>query len=445
MHRRTFLAASAVSGLAAATSVARVGANDRINFALVGCGGMGNANLADFIRLPEFECIALCDVDPRQIERSMELLKKGNRSTEKVTTHEDYRKLLEENKDLDCVIIGTPDHHHAYALVAACYGGKNGNGLDVYCEKPISHNIVEGRAMVTAVRKQKKVCQVGTQQRSGQHFKDAVKFVADRKLGDVTLCRTWITNMTGPEGCGNPPDRDQAPEGVNYDLWLGPAPKRKFNASRFHGNFRWFQDYGNGLCNDWGVHLNDVILWAMNVRGPLSVSAVGGKHEMKDNSDTPDTLDVYFEYPDFTHLYTVRRGRIHGGFGGRGHGMEFVGTNGTLTLDRGGWVVTRPPGRSAAPEEHGGSEQHFAHVKNFLECLRSREKPASDIEAMHWATTTCHLANISYKVGRRIFWDAENERCYRGYDIKAKKFVHEDAEANAYLFREPRPGWKLTA
>jgi len=443
MDRREFLTTAA--GVWAATALAqenqRVAANDRIAVALIGCGGMGNANLADFVRLPDFEVIALCDVDERQYGNSLRILEKAGRRTSNIKMYEDYRKMLDERKDLDAVIIATPDHHHAYALIHACHAGRNGQGVDVYCEKPISHNIVEGRAMVNAVRKQKRVCQIGTQQRSGQHFKDAVEYVRSGKLGKVYLCRTWITNNTPPEGCGNPPDQEQPPAGVNYDLWLGPAPKRPFNAARFHGNFRWFFDYGNGLCNDWGVHLNDIVLWAMNVRWPLAVSACGGKHEMKDNSDTPDTLDVTYEYPDFTHIYTVRRGRVHGGFSGRTHGMEFVGTNGTLTLDRSGWVVTFPDGKQ---ERHGGSEQHFAHVQNFLHCLRHREeKCASDIEDMHYATNTCHLANISYKLKRKIYWDGQNERCYRGYNIVDKRFVHEDGEANALLFRQPRAGWQL--
>jgi hypothetical protein len=271
--------------------------------------------------------------------------------------------------------------------------------------------------------------------------------VQDGKLGDVTLCRTFITNRTPTPGAGNPLDEDQAPKGVDYDLWLGPAPKRKFNANRFHQHFRWFQDYGNGLCNDWGVHLNDIVLWAMKVSAPRSVFATGGKYEMKDNSDTPDTLDVYYDYPGFTHLYTVRRGMyVYGpqNVNRAAHGMEFHGSKGVLFLDRDGWTVTAE-GDRAKEEKHPSSEQHFAHVQNFLHGVKNRlEKTASDIEDMHHATVTAHLANISYKVGRRIFWDAENERCYRGYDATSKKFVGEDSEANAYLLREPRKPWSLT-
>lgn len=440
MNRRTFLGATtaAVTGLTVHAASRRIAANEKVSVALVGCGGMGRADLSFFMRLPDFEIAAVCDIDPRQIENAMNDVKKANRSTEKVATEKDFRKII-ERKDIDAVIVGTPDHWHPYVLIAAC-----ANGKDVYCEKPLSHNIVEGRTMVKAARQNKRIVQIGTQQRSGQHFQEAAKFVQSGKLGHVYMCRTWITNGTGPEGSGNPPDQDQAPDGVDYDMWLGPAPKRPFNPNRFHYNFRWFWDYGSGLCNDWGVHLNDIILWGMNVKAPLSVSALGGRHEIKDNSDTPDTLDVYFEYPNFTHVYTVRRGKTLYGFHKKSHGMEFQGTNGTLTLDRGGWFVT-PVGAGVQAEKHGGSEQNFAHVKNFLHCIRNREdKTASDIEDMHRATSTCHLANISYKLKRRIYWDAENERCYRGYDPATKKFMDEDAEANAYLLREPRKPWSLT-
>jgi predicted dehydrogenase len=439
LNRRAFLGTSAAwaAGYALADETKRVSSNDKVVVALVGCGGMGRDDLHDFMRLPDFEIAALCDVDPRQIQNAMNDVKKANRPTDKIRTEKDFRRVV-ERKDIDAVIVGTPDHWHPYVLIAAC-----ANHKDVYCEKPLSHNIVEGRAMVNAARRNNRVVQIGTQQRSGKHFQDAVQYVRSGQLGHVYLCRTWITNRSEPNEIGNPPD-GVPPEGVDYDMWLGPAPKHAFNPNRFHHHFRWFFDYGNGLCNDWGVHLNDVILWGMNVSAPLSVSAVGGKQEMKDNSDTPDTLDVYYEYPTFTHIYTVRRGRTLFGFYDKSHGMEFQGTNGTLTLDRDGWFVT-PQGNQITAERHGGSEQHFAHVRNFLHCIRNRsEKTASDIEAMHRATTTAHLANISYKIKRRVYWDAENERCYRGYDPSTTRFLHEDAEANAYLLREPRKPWSLT-
>jgi predicted dehydrogenase len=439
VNRRYFLGAS---GAAMASPLLRaddkkVAANDKVRVALIGCGGMGRANLHDFMRIGDFEIVGLCDPDPKHIEDAMNDVKNAKRPTELVKTEMDFRRVI-DRKDVDVVIIGTPDHWHAYVLIAACAAGK-----DVYCEKPLSHNIVEGRAMVTAARNNKRVVQIGTQQRSGQHFQDAVKYVQDGKLGQVTLCRTWITNHYKPDFIGSPPDSNPPP-GVDYDLWLGPAPERPFNKNRFHHHFRWFWDYGNGLCNDWGVHLNDIVLWATKVNAPLAVWATGGKYDMWDNSDTPDTLDVHFTFPGFTLIYTVRQSMYHYGRPDRGHGMEIHGTKGVLTLDRGGWVVTAEGDREK-PEKHGSSDQHYPHVQNFLHCLRHRdEKTASVIEDMHRATTTCHLANISYRVGRRVFWDAQSERCYRGYDPAAKKFLHEDMDANAYLLREPRKPWSLT-
>src|SRR5262245_40806973 len=287
LDRREFLESSALAaaGLAAPMSLAdekkKVSPNDKIVTALIGCGGMGRANLKDFIRLPDFEVAAVCDIDPRQRTAALKDLQAGQRPTEKVEQVQDFRKVV-ERKDIDAVIIGTPDHWHAYVLIAAC-----ANGKDVYCEKPLSHNIVEGRAMVEAARRHKRVVQIGTQQRSGKHFQDAVKYVHSGRLGHIHTCRTWITNNSPPEGAGNPPD-EAPPPGVDYDLWLGPAPKRPFNRNRFHYQYRWFWDYGNGLCNDWGVHLNDIILWGMNVTAPISAAAVGGKLEITDNSDTPD-------------------------------------------------------------------------------------------------------------------------------------------------------------
>jgi predicted dehydrogenase len=443
MNRRKFLETSAALATGFTVSYATADEtkprppSEKVVVGLVGCGGMGRANLKDFMRLPDFEIAAVCDVDPAHAEYALADIRRARRPTEKVLFEKDFRRIV-ERKDIDAVIIATPDHWHPYVFLAAC-----ANDKDVYCEKPLSHNLVEGRAMVSAARRQKRVVQIGTQQRSGKHFQDAVKYVQSGRLGHIFMCRTWITNKTPPEGVGHPPD-ENPPPGVDYDMWLGPAPKRAFNRNRFHYEFRWFWDYGNGLCNDWGVHLNDIVLWAMNVSAPISVSAIGGKQEITDNSDTPDTLDVCYEYPGFTHIYTVRRGRTLFGFHDMGHGIEFQGTNGTLTLDRSGWYVL-PDGDRLTAEKHGGSEQHFAHVKNFLHCVRNRNEPAaSDIEAMHRATSTCHLANISYKIQRRVYWNAQEERCYRGYDPQSKLFIHEDAQANAYLLRQPRRPWSLT-
>lgn len=417
----------------------KVKPSERLTVALVGCGGMGNANLSDFLRVPEVQVVALCDVDKRQWERSFAILKSSEHPTEKVETHQDFRRVI-DRKDIDAVIVGTPDHWHAIPLIYACQAGK-----DVYCEKPLSHNIVEGRAMVSAAQKNKRVVQIGTQQRSGTHFRDAVEYVRSGKLGKVHIVRTWIINHNNsPDGDGNPPD-GTPPDAVDYNMWLGPAPLRPFNPIRFHHNFRWFWDYGNGLCNDWGVHLNDIVLWGMQVKAPLAACASGGKYVLRDISDTPDTMEVLYDYPGFTHIYTIRRCCDNSAFRGEHHGIEFQGSDGTLVLTRGGWNVLpeKKEDKDRIPSErHGSSDQHWPHVQNFVQCVKSRGKTSSDIEDMHRATTTCHLANISIKLGRKVYWDAEAERC-RLRDSKTGQLAGEDAEANAFLFREPRKPWTI--
>lgn len=456
--RRTFVGATAAASLAAVSASAqdkkpdegkrprqaereKVPPSERMTVALIGCGGMGRANLSDFLRVPEVEVVAVCDVDSRRWKDALEDIDKAEHPTGKVEAYQDFRKVI-DRKDIDVVIVGTPDHWHSIPTIFACQAGK-----DVYCEKPLSHNIVEGRAMVHAARTNKRVVQIGTQQRSGSHFQDAVHYVQSGRLGKVHVVRTWIINQNNsPGGDGNPPDGDP-PKEVDYNMWLGPAPERRFNSVRFHYNFRWFFDYGNGLCNDWGVHLNDIVLWAMKVRAPSAVCASGGKHVLGDISDTPDTLEVIFDYPGFTHIYSVRRCCDNAGFRGMNHGIEFQGSDGTLVLDRSGWHVLseKSPDRKAdriKPERHGGSDQHWPHVQNFVQCVKTREATRSDIEDMHRATTTCHLANISYKIGRKVYWDAEAERC-RLWDSQKKQLAGEDAEANAYLLREPRKPWTI--
>ena len=447
ISRRNFITDSGTTagGLAAGFTASSLlnpktarSANDDIVVALVGCGGMGRANLRDFIRVPSVKIAAVCDVDDNRLQNALSDVEQARKATdsplENIHTTKDFRNIL-ERKDIDSVIVGTPDHWHAYVATAACASGK-----DVYCEKPVSHNIEEGKAMIRATRNHKRVMQIGTQQRSGTHFQSAVEQVRTGALGKVHVCRTWITSNVSPDGLGTPED-SSVPAGVDYDMWLGPAPKRPFNKNRFHYQFRWFFDYGNGLCNDWGVHLNDLILWATGHDAPKSVQAAGGRYVLQDNTDTPDTLEIMYDYGDFVHIYSIRRSCQGGGFHGKGHGMQFEGTDGILTLDRGGWTIA-PEGSKEDPrtEAHrsGSSDQHFPHVVNFLDCVKSREKPVSDIEIAHRATVTCHLGNIAYKVGRTIHWDNSAEICVHSDGTP-------DTRANMHLFREPRKPWKLEA
>jgi predicted dehydrogenase len=408
-----------------------VAPSETIRVALIGCGGQGSYDLEVFMRAPEVSVAALCDVDSRHLNRTAGKVEKkyGKEPTKTV----DFRPIL-DRKDVDAVIIGTPDHWHAIPFIFACMAGK-----DVYCEKPICHNIKEGRAMVDAARRYKRVSQIGTQQRSGEHFQKAVKLVHDGKLGRVSLTRTWNFSNEAPFGCGKPMDLDAPPATVDYDRWLGPAPSRKFNRARFHGTFRCFYDYAAGMIGDWNVHLQDIIHWAMGVTAPKSVHAAGGKFTLDDIRDTPDTMLVTYEFDSpqgpFIQFYEMRKGNRHGIGGDPGHGMQFHGTEATLCLDRGGFQVI-PEGSRTAAQKSGGSDQNWPHVQDFLRCVKSRERCICDVETGHTSTTVCHLGNLSYRLGRKIYWDARTETII---DQKG----HPDAEANALLGREYRKGYEL--
>jgi predicted dehydrogenase len=426
-----------------------LGANERIRCGFIGVGGMGRGDLRDFMKCENVEVVAVCDVWQPHVERAVELV------SGKAAGYSDFRRVL-DRKDIDVVVIATPDHWHAYMMIQACSAGK-----DVYVEKPLAHNIVEGRRMVEAARQHDRVVQVGTQQRSGKHYQSVVEYIRSGQLGKISRVATWNYQNESPFGMGSFPDCEP-PQGLDYDLWLGPAPKRQFNPNRFIFNFRYFWDYAGGYATDWGVHHMDIVQWAMNVQGPNRVSALGGKYHIQDNRETPDTLEVAYEYPTFLATYSNRilnADPLHD----RSTGIAFYGTDATLVVDRSGYEVLpevrgtfekpvefykrellaakegRFPnpwgserdiwmGRTAAVRGEG-SEQHLAHVKNFLECVKSRKKPASDVEVAHYSTVTTHLANISYQTGRTIRWDSQQEQ------------IVEDHEAAKLLRRNNRTPW----
>jgi predicted dehydrogenase len=469
MDRREFIAGSSkaaavVAGLGVHSAVRAETAptpKDTLNVGLIGCGGMGRANLRFFLNNPEVRLSALCDIDKNRIGEAekdvSDARKRQDRDVEKYTTHEDFRAVL-DNKEIDAIICGTPDHWHALVTVLACQSGK-----DVYCEKPISHNVVEGRAMVNAVKRYKRVCQIGTQQRSGDHFRKAIELVQGGALGRVLLTRTWNYSNEGPGGIGNPADSDP-PAHANYDLWLGPAPKRPFNSNRFHYNWRWFFDYASGMVGDWNVHLQDIVHLAMKTGQPRAVLASGGKFALEDNRDTYDLIEATYEFdgPDgpFVQMYSMRKFNENNGvwasnadqlannrigLWSSGHGIQFVGTLGTMYLNRGGFEIVPETKREGdkvvnrcEPTKSGGSAQNEPHVRNFLDCVKTRELPRSNIESMHETTLCCHLANISIKVGRKVYWDPVKELCYRDAEHKT-----EDSDASALLGREYRKPWEL--
>jgi len=419
------------SGRAQATSSKVLGANDRIRVALVGCGGMGRGDLKDFLRIKDTECVALCDVDDEQSQKTLKATEEQTSQRPALVT-KDFRRVL-DLKDLDAVIVATPDHWHALPTVLACQAGK-----DVYCEKPLSITIAEGRAMVDAARRHNRVVQMGTQQRSAGHYREAVDFVRSRALGKIRLVRAWAY-LDWKAAVEKVPDSDPPPS-VDYDLWLGPARKRPFNKNRFHFNFRWFWDYSGGLMTDWGAHMIDVANWAMGIKAPSSAVSVGGKLGYPDDAmETPDTQQVLWAFPEFTLMWEHAVG-VGRGPEAREHGVAFHGNNGVLVVDRAGWEVHpetdsvdkkrvfKAPG---LPRQGGSGDYHLLHVKNFVDCMRSRNRPNADVEIGHNSMIACHLGNIAYRLGRLVKWDVEKEKTL------------DDHEAEAYLSREYRRPWKL--
>jgi predicted dehydrogenase len=388
------------------------GANDRVSVGLIGCGGMGRGDLATFLANPEVDCPVVCDVDDRQAARARVLVEE-TRST-KPDTARDFRKVL-ERKDVDAVIVATPDHWHALPTVLACQAGK-----DVYVEKPLATSIAEGRAMVEAVKRHGRVAQMGTQWRSGEHFRAAVEFVQSGKLGKVRFVRCWAYHdWLG--AIGNPPD-EAPPQGVDYDTWLGPAPRRPFNPNRFHFNFRWFWDYAGGLMTDWGVHLINIVLWAMGPEPPKSVSSSGGKYVLDDNSETPDTQIAVYDFPRYALIWE-HQVQCGVGMNNRPWGIWFSGTEGTLILDDAGWeVISEPKKERPASFKRGGSaDARPAHVRNFLDCMRTRQAPVENLELGHFVSSVAHLGNIALRSSAKVLWDSARERVTN--DRKADRLV----------------------
>ncbi|MCK4349410.1 MAG: Gfo/Idh/MocA family oxidoreductase, partial [Candidatus Krumholzibacteria bacterium] len=346
--------------------------------------------------------------------------------------YKDFRRIIDRN-DIDAVIVSTPDHWHALPTVLACQTGK-----DVYVEKPLATTIEEGRAMVNAARRYERVVQVGTQQRSAGHFQEAVAFVRTGDLGRIRMVRAW-TYLDWKGGIGSPPDGDP-PQHVDYDLWLGPAPKRPFNPMRFHHNFRWFWDYSGGLMTDWGAHMVDVVMWAME-SDPVGAMAIGGKYGFPDDiRETPDTQQSIVEFPEFSLIWEHMIGCGIGPWQ-REHGVEFHGENGILIVDRGGWEVhsetdkLRQPERvlrmTPTPRQAASQDYHFTHVQNFLECMKSRSRPVSDVEIGHRSAIACHLANIAVRLRRYFRWDA------------GKELIVGDTEGQDFVSRSYREPWEL--
>lgn len=430
-NRRSFIKKSALAtaavGAAASMPLAScMGANEKLVCGLIGAKGMGFSDLQAFLRQKNTECAAICDVDENVLNQRIA-------DTEKIQGYKpkgfkDFRKLLEE-PGIDVIIIGTPDHWHCIPFVYAAQEGKQ-----IFCEKPLANYIEELNIMERAAKRYGTVVQVGQWQRSDKHWQDAVAFVHSGKLGKIRSVRTW-SYQGWMKSVPVVPDGD-VPAGVDYDFWLGPASKRPFNKNRFHFTFRWFWDYAGGMMTDWGVHIIDYALFGMNAKAPKSVMAMGGKFAYpEDACETPDTQQALYEFDGYTMLWDHGIG-IDGGYYGRSHGVGFVGNNGTLVVDRGGWEVIPEGGDNPAMErvelQKGDGQGLNNHMKNFIDCIKDRSKvPNTSIEIAANTARVCHLGNIAFKTGRRLYWDADNS-----------KFIGDD-DANSYLVPQYRAPWEL--
>jgi predicted dehydrogenase len=400
-----------------------VSAIEKVRVGLIGANGMGYNDLASFLKNPEVECIALCDIDRNVLNRRTDDLVKLNLPKPKL--YVDYRKML-ENKDIDVVIIGTPDHWHCLNLVDSLEAGKH-----AYVEKPIGNSIAEINIMQKAVKKNNKIVQVGQWQRSQPHFVDAVRYLRSGKLGRIRTCKAW-SYIDWKSAVPKVPD-SAVPAGVDYDMWLGPAQKRPFNKNRFHFTFRWYWDYAGGLMTDWGVHLIDYILYGMDKAVPSSVMAIGGKYAFPDDAmETPDTMTAVYDFKDFTMIWEHTIG-IGGGNYGRGHGMAYIGENGTLVLDRNGWEVIPEKQRiSALPVQKNVGVGLDLHVRNFLDCLKNNtpDKLNASIDVGKNVALVAQMGNIAFRTGEKVSWDNTKQQ-------------FATATANKFITPEYHNGWVL--
>ncbi|HKZ66411.1 MAG TPA: Gfo/Idh/MocA family oxidoreductase [Chitinophagaceae bacterium] len=378
----------------------------KINVGLIGCKGQGWSNLTSMLKLPEVNCVALCDIDDTVLNGRKADLEKINI---RPTIYKDYRKLL-ENKDVDAVIIATPDHWHCLQMIDACAAGK-----DVFTEKPLANSITEAQLMVKAASKYNRVVQVAQWQRSQDHFKNAIDFVQSGKLGKITLTKTWM--YRGGSTALIPVPNEPAPAGVDYDQWLGPAAEKPFNKNRFHYEFRWFWDYAGGLMTDWGVHLIDMVLLGMKADVPESVVASGGKFVFpQDARETPDTQTVVYDYGNFQMTWEHTLGFANGNYG-LTHGIAFLGENGTLVLNRTGWDVRPEKNKDILkmetiawqPRTDNGLDKHTA---NFIAVVKSRTMADLNcpIEAGAKVAVNAHMGNIAQRTGEKVFWDKEKNK-----------------------------------
>jgi predicted dehydrogenase len=399
----------------------KVGANDKLVIALIGCGGMGANDMRQLMDKPEVQVAALCDVDKSRMPKDIkDVTTKYGKAPD---LYGDYRMML-ERKDIDAVIIGTPDHWHALNLIHAVEAGK-----DAYCEKPISHDINEAKTMDAAVKHYKKIVQVGTWQRSTSQFTSAINYIRSGKLGKIVRARAWKTEERGAGHAKS----TTPPASLDFDMWTGPAAAFPYADNRVHNNWRWFFNTGTGKTGDWGVHMVDIALLGMSkdtdLVMPTEVSAYGGKWIYTDDDrEAPDTVSAVMRFQDPDFLLTWETGKDE--IDRPDHGTEFISADGrSVRVWRGGWNITDPKGELQPKERTPATNDHW---QNWVDCVKSREQPRSNLASMAQTTITCHLINIALLSDEPVRWSKEK------MDIEGKAGKH-----SIYYAREYRKPWKL--
>lgn len=429
MNRRQFLKTGFSAALAAPFFIpssvhGRSGAvapGSRITLGCIGVGGMGTANLKSFLTKPNAQVLAVCDVDTQHRNRARDLVNEAYGNTD-CAAYNDFRELL-ERKDIDAVMIATPDQWHGIMGVAAARARK-----DIYAEKPLAYTISEGRAIVAAVQRYGVIWQTGSWQRSQRHFRFACELVRNGRIGSVHTVRVGLPFGNSIDNRGTQPCAP--PAGFDYDLWLGPAPWRPYNPSRCHWNFRWISDYSGGQLTDWAGHHCDIANWAMNTEAsaPIEIAGTAIFPAAQDGLfDTPESYYFECKYAEgFTMIVADRKQQP------KGMGVHFIGSEGWIHVDRSG-LDAHP--RSLLKSVIGPNDirlyESNDHVDNFLDCVASRAKTITPAEVAHQAILIGHLGNIAMKLGRKVRWNPQAER-----------FVN-DAEADRLLSRPMRSPWMI--
>jgi predicted dehydrogenase len=405
--RRVFLIetgtlTAGAAALAWPRALRAAGANERITLGIIGPGGMGSSLLQSFAGMADVAIAVVCDPDAKRLEAAAQSAERI--SGKRPQTVKDLRQVL-ENKDVDAVVIATPDHWHAPATILACDSGKH-----VYVEKPCSHNIREGRLMIEAARRNKRIVQTGTQSRSADHVLRAMQLLREGAIGDLLAAKAWNSQLRGNIGHAKP---SLPPADLDFDLWVGPAPMVQYQSNLLPSIWRWWHAFGCGDMGNDGVHDIDLARWGLGVEThPSRVVALGGKYFFDDDQQFPDTQYVSFEYgtEGGRKQQLVYEQRTWSPYVQEGYenGTAFYGTQGMLILGKqSGWQLYGP--RNVLREKMDGRLSGTPHHRNFLECIRSGKLPNADIEIGHLSATLCHLGNIATRIGRLLQFDPQQE------------------------------------